>query len=113
MVHPCVIGAPKTPPTMPKPENPTDFAIKIPDASSHEAAAVEMFRTLAHSILKETGDPQFVINAMFGAVVTVVHDTGADPWRLQTAFRKMSDMVHQIYNQRDGILSRVGGGKAN
>jgi hypothetical protein len=84
-------------------DRPTDFALKIPDAASQEAAAVELICGVCRNLLRETGDPSFVINALFGATVTMAHETQADPWRLQTAFRKMGEMVHNVYAQRDRV----------
>ena len=112
MAHLCAIGAPK----MTKNDNPSGFSLRLPDDSSREAAAVELLRNVAHKILDETGDPQFVINCLFGAVITVSHDFGADPWQLQTAFRKMAEVVLPAYNQRDQmrrLLDEAGPKKAN
>ncbi|MDE2101421.1 MAG: hypothetical protein KGL39_29510 [Patescibacteria group bacterium] len=85
---------------------PTDFAL---DFASHQARAVENFVQLAHAIMRETNDPQFVINALFGSVITFAHDTGADPHKLQTAFRKMGELVFQVYAQRDRVIREAKG----
>ena len=84
---------------------PTDF---VRDLAGKQAEAVEMFVRLAHAILNETGDPQFVINTLFGATITLAHDAGADPHQLQTAFRKMGELVFQIYAQRDRVVRQMG-----
>jgi hypothetical protein len=80
-----------------------NFSLEVPDAASRQAQCVEMFLQLAHAILKECGDPEFVINALFGATITLGHDVGADPHRLQAAFRKMSELVFAAYAQRDAV----------
>jgi len=86
-------------------QKPTDFTLEL---ASHQAKAVETFLELSQAILKETRDPQFVINSLFGTVITFAHDTGADPHQLQTAFRKMGEMVFQVYAQRDRAMRQMG-----
>ena len=84
---------------------PSEFALQSPDSSDFTAKAVEMFLQLADAICKETNE-QFVINTLFGAVITYAHDHGADPYAMQTAFRKMAEMVPQVYAQRDVAKKR-------
>lgn len=84
----------------------TDFAL---DLASHQAKAIENFLQLANAILKETRDPAFVINSLFGTVITFAHDAGEDPHQLQTAFRKMSDIVFSVYAQRDAAVRQATG----
>ena len=81
----------------------------IPDAASQQAKGVEMFLQLAEAVVSET-NPEFVINSMFGAIITFAHDHGQDPHRLQTAFRRMGDIVFQVYAQRNRVVQGVGNG---
>ena len=87
----------------------TDFMLAIPDAASQQAKGVEMFLQLAEAVVSET-NPEFVINSMFGAIITFAHDHGQDPHRLQTAFRRMGDIVFKVYAQRNRVVQGVGNG---
>lgn len=84
---------------------PSEFALQSPSGDDFTAKAVEMHIQLADAICKETNE-QFVINTMFGAVITYAHDHGADPYAMQTAFRKMAEMVPAVYAQRDAAKRR-------